>query len=192
VRQNYYSVPARYAGRRLPVRLSATAVEVLDGAVVVATHERAAGRYVETLCLDHYLEVLARKPGALAGATALAQAKRSGAFTAIHQQYWDAARAARGDAAGTRALIEILLAHRSLPADALQTAMATAVASGVIDPQVVLIDARRHATSHASNHLAPGIPIGALSRYDRPAPTLSSYDDLLTTDLTNDLLSRSS
>jgi hypothetical protein len=52
VRQNYYSVPARYAGRRLPVRLSATAVEVLDGAVVVATHERAAGRYVETLCLD--------------------------------------------------------------------------------------------------------------------------------------------
>jgi hypothetical protein len=89
-------------------------------------------------------------------------------------------------------LIEILLAHRSLPADALQTAMATAVASGVIDPQVVLIDARRHAASHASNHLAPVIPIGALSRYDRPAPTLSGYDDLLTTDLTNDLLSRSS
>ena len=37
VRQNYYSVPARYAGRRLPVRLSATAVEVLDGPRVVAT-----------------------------------------------------------------------------------------------------------------------------------------------------------
>ena len=44
VRQNYYSVPARYAGRRLPVRLSATAVEVLDGPRVVARHERAAGQ----------------------------------------------------------------------------------------------------------------------------------------------------
>ncbi len=44
VRQNYYSVPARYASRRLPVRLSATTVEVLDGASVVARHERAAGR----------------------------------------------------------------------------------------------------------------------------------------------------
>ena len=59
VRQNYYSVPARYAGRRLPVRLSATAVEVLDGPRVVARHERAAkGKYAEILTLDHYLEVL--------------------------------------------------------------------------------------------------------------------------------------
>src|SRR6266571_5214787 len=32
VRQCYYSVPVRFAGRRLPVRLSATTVEVLDGA----------------------------------------------------------------------------------------------------------------------------------------------------------------
>src|SRR5262249_10581639 len=64
VRQNYYSVPARYAGRRLPVRLSATAVEVLDGPRVVARHERAAGRYAEILVLDHYLGVLPRQPGA--------------------------------------------------------------------------------------------------------------------------------
>ena len=47
VRQNYYSVPARYAGRRLPVRLPATAVEVLDGPQVVARHERAAGSCTE-------------------------------------------------------------------------------------------------------------------------------------------------
>jgi hypothetical protein len=108
VRQCYYSVPARYVGRRLAVRLSAMTVEVLDGGTVVARHERAAGRYVEVLTLDHYLEVLQRKPGALPGATALAQAKASGAFTATHQAYWDAARTARGDAAGTRALVEIL------------------------------------------------------------------------------------
>jgi len=67
VRQNYYSVPARYAGRRLPVRLSATAVEVLDGSRAVARHERAAGKYAEILVLDHYLEVLRYKPGALPG-----------------------------------------------------------------------------------------------------------------------------
>jgi hypothetical protein len=75
VRQNYYSVPARYASRRLPVRLSATAVEVLDGPRVVAAHERAAGKYAEILVLGHYLEVLRYKPGALPGATALAQAQ---------------------------------------------------------------------------------------------------------------------
>ena len=175
VRQNYYSVPARYAGRRLPVRLSADR-RGLDGPQVVARHERAAGKYVEVLTLDHYLEVLRYKPGALPGATALAQAKAAGAFTATHQRYWDAARRARGDAAGTRALIEVLLAHRTLPAAALTAAMDRAVTSGVLDPQVVLIDARRH----AGGQVAPVIPIGALARYDRPAPTLTDYDDLLT------------
>lgn len=176
VRQCYYSVPARYAGRRLPVRLSATSVEVLDGATVVARHERAVGRYVEVLTLDHYLDVLKIKPGALPGATALAQAKACGAFTATHQAYWDAARRDRGDKAGTAALIEVLLAHRTLPAAALGTAMGTAVQTGILDPQVVLIDARRH----ADGQLAPVIPIGALARYDRPAPSLTGYDDLLT------------
>src|SRR5262245_40609441 len=143
VRQNYYSVPARYAGRRLPVRLSASSIEVLDGPRIVARHERAAGKYAEILVLDHYLEVLRRKPGALPGATALAQARAAGTFTVTHQRYWDAARRKHGDAGGTRALIEVLLAHRTLPAAALTAAMSAAISSGVLDPQVVLIHARR-------------------------------------------------
>jgi transposase len=176
VRQNYYSVPSRYAGRRLPVRLSATTVEVLDGPQVVARHEREAGKYAEILVLDHYLEVLARKPGALPGATALARARAAGTFTAAHQGYWDAARRHHGDAAGTRALIEVLLAHRTLPAAAVEAAMTRAIGSGVLDAQAVIIDARRQ----AGRQVAPVIPLGALARYDRPAPALDAYDELLT------------
>jgi hypothetical protein len=176
VRQNYYSVPARYAGRRLAVRLSAMRVEVLDGPRLVAVHERAAGKHAEALILDHYLEILKYKPGALPGATALAQARAAGAFTASHQGYWDAARRARGDTGGTRALTEVLLGHRTLPAAALTEAMNRAVASGALDPQAVLIDARRLAGGPA----APVIAIGALARYDRPAPALTAYDQLLT------------
>ena len=141
VRQCFYSVPARYAGRRLPVRLAARTVEVYDGPWLVARHERAVGRYVEVLCLDHYLEVLKTKPGALPGASALAQARSSGVFTASHQAHWDAARRARGDTKGTRALIAVLLAHRSMPAAALIAAMDRVVASGCLDPETVLIDA---------------------------------------------------
>jgi predicted nucleic acid-binding protein len=180
VRQCYYSVPARYVGRRLAVRLSATTVEVLDTGKVIARHERAAGRYVETLVLDHYLEVLARKPGALPGATALAQAKACGAFTATHQRFWDVARRVRGDAAGTRALIELLLAHRNLPRQALQAAMNTATETGLIDPTVVLIDARRHAGHTGEDQPDAVVPIGGWARYDRPVPTLAAYDQLLT------------
>ena len=176
VRQCYYSVPARYVARRLSVRLSARTLQVFDGAKCVATHERAFGRYVEVLLLDHYLEVLKTKPGGLPGATALVQAKASGAFTHTHQRYWDVVRRAHGDAAGTRALVEVLLAHRTLPAAVLVAAMDRAVKSGALDPQVVLIDAR----AGQAAHVAPVIPIQALTKYDRPAPSLTGYDQLLT------------
>jgi hypothetical protein len=175
VRQNYYSVPARYAGRRLTVRLSARTVQALDGPAVAAAHERAAGKHAEVLVLDHYLEILKFKPGALPGATALAQARAAGAFTPSHQRYWDAARRTLGDTAGTRALIEVLLGHRTIPVAAVLAAMDKATAAAVLDPQAVLIEARRL----AGGHLATVIPIGALARYDRPAPALDGYDQLL-------------
>ena len=82
MRQSYYSVPARLAGRTVNVRLGATIVEVRAGGRVVARHERAVTQGHPVLVLDHYLEVLVRKPGALPGATALAQAREQGAFTA--------------------------------------------------------------------------------------------------------------
>jgi hypothetical protein len=54
--------------------------------------------------------------------------------------------------------------------------VAAAGCCGRLDPQVVLIDARRH----APGPVAPVVPIGALARYDRPAPALTGYDELLT------------
>jgi hypothetical protein len=50
--------------------------------------------------------------------------------------------------------------------------MDRAVTSGALDPQAVLIDARRL----AGGPVAPVIPIGALARYDRP---WDGYDALL-------------
>lgn len=175
VRQHHYSVPARLARRRLRVRLGATHLEVLEGSQVVARHERSSERGGETLCLDHYLEVLLRKPGALPGSTALSQARAEGSFTPAHEAYWAAARRALGDVAGTRALCEVLLAHRVLPAPALCGAMEAATGAGIWDPEVVILEARRAATDQG----AEVIPIGALSRYDRPAPSTAAYDTLL-------------
>ncbi len=174
VRQCRYSVPVRYAGRRLDVRLGAEMVEVLDGASVVAGHPRAR-KGEEVLVLDHYLEVLRLKPGALPGATALARARASGSFTPTHERFWAAARRRLGDRQGTAGLVEVLLAHRSLPHQALVAGMEAALAVGSIDPAVVVIEARRVAVDDS----APVVPIGALARFDRPAPSLSRYDDLL-------------
>jgi transposase len=175
VRQCFYSVPVRFVGRRLDVALGADSVSALEGATVVARHARAAGKGVETLELDHYLEVLAIKPGALAGASALVRARRSGSFTPTHQRFWDQARKQVGDQAGTRALIGVLLLHRTMTAAALDAGMCAALSVGSIDPEVVALEARRS--------LGRPVPIAleneSLAVFDRPTPTLAHYDDLL-------------
>lgn len=172
----HYSVPVRYVGKRVLARRTATRIQIVDGATVIASHPRVAGRHLDVLDLDHYLEILARKPGALPGATALMQARSSGVFTDAHQRYWDAARRRHGDGPGTRMLIEVLLAHRHLPRAAVLAAMAEAAATGVLAPDAVIIAARR--TTGGTETAA--VEVGVLRRFDRPAPTLAGYDDLLT------------
>jgi transposase len=182
VRQSYYSVPASYAGRRLQVRLGADTVRVFDGARVIACHTRSLHKGSEDLQLDHYLEVLTRKPGALAGATALVHARRSGAFTPGHQKFWDAARACLGDREGTRALIGALLLHRTLPAAAVQAAMEQAVVTGRYDADILAVTARTHL--HPRTPAAPiTLPASAIAVGTRPAPSLAGYDQLLTGEL---------
>jgi hypothetical protein len=72
VRQAQYSVPARLIGRQVRVQLGASSMTVFEGPRQIAVHERVVARGGQSLVLDHYLEVLARKPGALPGATARA------------------------------------------------------------------------------------------------------------------------
>lgn len=114
VRMNRYSVPAHLIGRQVRVLLHASQLVVHDGRREVARHERLATKGGTRLELDHYLETLLRKPGALPGATALEQARAAGKFTPVHDAWWSAVRAAHGDAHGTRALVEVLLLHRSM------------------------------------------------------------------------------
>lgn len=175
VRQVFYSVPVRFVAQRVDVRLGADSVEVLDGATVVARHPRGIAKGSEVLTLDHYLEVLAAKPGAMRNATALARARAAGAFSDTHDRFWSQARHRLGERDGTKALIDVLLAHRILPAAAVIAGMASALEVGSIDPAVVAIEARKA----AEGSTVPALPIGELARFDRPKPSLNRYDDLL-------------
>lgn len=130
VRMNRYSAPARLVGRQVRVLLHASEPQVFDGRTEVCRHERLmtkGGVRVE-------LEVLDRKPGALPGSTALEQARASGTFTPVHDAWWVAARKAHGDAAGTRALIEVLLLHRHLPRDLVIAGRAAALGGRARSP----------------------------------------------------------
>lgn len=205
VRQSYYSVPARFIGRKVRVVLRANELLIFDRGRVVATHPRLGRRGAYRDTLDHYLEILLAKPGALAGATALAQARSEGTFTSAHEAFWAAARQAHGQATGTRALIEVLLLHRLMPAASVIAGIQTVLAAGSTSPELVAIEARKadpegHLTSiptlpasqdeFEAEPPAPADEAGAQiitlhpRRLDlpvdtRPLPSVAAYDQLL-------------
>lgn len=182
VRQCYYSVPVTYAGRRVSVRVGAALIEVFADGKRIAAHVRAVHKYAHVLELDHYLEVLTRKPGAMAGATALVAARASGAFTATHQRFWDKARHQLGDGPGTRALIGVLLLARTLPAGPVAVAMEAAIAAADYDPDHLAIAARANAAfAPPALALPQGLADRVIHLPERKAPSLAGYDRLLAT-----------
>jgi hypothetical protein len=205
VRQCYYSVPARFIGRQIRVSLRANELLVFDGGQVIAQYPRLTRRWDYRDTLDHYLEILMVRPGALAGSAGLAQARAGGSFTPSHDAFWAAARAAHGDAAGTRALIEVLLLHRRMPAETVLAGIAAALEAGSSSPELVAIEARKAAQA-AKDPPAGDLPAGEepagpaagrdgsghapvitlpgrrepLPEDRRPLPSADAYDQLLT------------
>lgn len=200
IRQGRYSVPASLIGRRVRAILQASEVVVYDGRRLVARHERVTVRNGRAVTLDHYLEVLKIKPGALAASTVLSRAREAGGFTSEHQAFWDASRRVNGDAAGTRELIDVLLLHRHMPAAAVIAGIHAALRVGSVLAEVVAVEARREAEHMpASMPLAPATMtvapnvisltqrrlmdplavIAGLPPDRRPAPSVAAYDELL-------------
>lgn len=205
VRMVKYSVPARFIGRKVRVSLRASEVVVFDGRAVAARHQRIVAKHGQSVQLDHYLEVLKTKPGALPGSTALARARESGAFTSAHEAFWAASRRVNGDADGTRELIDVLLLHRSMDPGDIQAGITAALRVGAVSADVVAVEARRYATissvggscsdRHPGAHVEvnvqrvvsltqrrlmdPAAAIAGLPQDTRPLPSVSAYDELL-------------
>ncbi|MGW7001368.1 IS21 family transposase [Streptomyces sp. NPDC054933] len=203
VRQNRYSVPARFIGQTIRISLRADEVVVFDRHEVIVRHPRLAGRYGFRDLLDHYLEILRDKPGALENSTGLAAARESGSFTVVHDAFWLTAREARGRSEGTRALIEVLLLHRRLPAEAVIAGMTAVLEAGSVSPELVAIEARKALAAAGGPPpvviTPPATPPGGTDAEDvvgarvvslperrpdlppdtRPAPSLAAYGQLL-------------
>ena len=194
VRQRHYSVPARLISRRVRVHLGAQSVVIFDGRTEVARHERLIATGGQSLQLDHYLEILQRKPGALPGATALVQARATGVFTPVHEAFWAAARKTGGDSTGTRALIEVLLLHRHLAAADVMVGIGATLTVGSTNPDVVAVEARKAAQQRGAGHSPAAATKPSkdevvslterrlsteLPGDGRPLPTVNQYDVLL-------------
>lgn len=177
VRTNRYSVPLR-VGSRTQTRLLPAYVEVWYEQRCVARHERSFGRNQAVLNLEHYLDVLERKPGALAGSTPLQQWRERGRWPESYDRLWQSLRERHGKQAGTREMIELLRLGPQHGWAVLQKAVEQALALGCTDAAAV-----RHllVAGELAHRETPMREIGSLERYERPLPVLSDYDALLGT-----------
>jgi hypothetical protein len=175
VKTNAYSVPVR-AGTRVEARVYPLQVELWHGGRRIACHGRCHGRRQQVLDLEHYLDVLGHKPGALAGSRPLEQWRLAGRWPACHDELWSRLRARHGQQDGTRAMVAVLLLSREFGEENLRAAIASAVSLGASDVAAV-----RYLLGEAGLHKAPPVPveIGTLARYDRPMPSVADYDTLL-------------
>lgn len=175
VKTNAYSVPVK-AGTRVQVRLTAATVAIWHGGRCVAEHPRAYGRYQEVLELEHYLDVLERKPGALAGSKPLEQWRQRGRWPASYDQFWQGLIARHGHQAGTRAMIDLLQLGRRHGEARLRHAIDTALALGCTDSAAVA----HLMTAPQLTHVRPAaVMVEALAPFERPLPAVSEYDQLL-------------
>jgi transposase len=175
--RNWYSTPLR-VGAKATVRALPSFVEVWQNGKRVACHARTYGVGEQRFLLEHYIDVFDKKPGAFAGSVALAQCRAQGLWPPDFDTFWQASQKRLGKHEGTRVMVDLLLLGRERGLPELRKAVEMALALGSSDESVV------RCLLHTRNSAAPVQPLtledlGALSRYERPMPDMSGYDQLL-------------
>jgi len=155
---------------RVLVKLGAALVEVWHAGRCVTTYERCYGRGQEVLNLEHCLEVLERKPGALAGSTPLAPWRQQGRWPQSYDTFCQGLMTRLGKQPGARAMIGLLQLGRTHCPAAVQRAIETALTRGVQDSAAV-----RHlvATPQLERPQPTTLAIGALGADERALPSVA-------------------
>jgi transposase len=172
---NAYSVPLP-AGVQVQAKVYADKVELWHQGRCVARHERCYRRQQQILDLEHYLDVLSRKPGALAGSKPLEQRRQAGLWPPSFDRIWEALMERHGRQNGTRQMIELLKLAAQHGQAKFQEAIESALAAQCHDAAAVryllYADELRHSHCEA-------VEVGVLERYARPLPAVHEYDQLL-------------
>jgi transposase len=179
IRQNRYSVPVSLAGLRVGARIGAREITVSHAGRVVAVHERLHGKFGTSAQLDHYLELVGRRPGALEHSLALAQERERGAWPDCFDELWTQLAERYGRSEAARQMVDVLLLCREHGPERVALAVRGALAAQAIDGRAVAVLARRAAGAES---VAPAPLAGLeprLAVHERPAPELRDYDRLL-------------
>jgi transposase len=175
VQTNLYSTPAR-VGKTVEVRLYPSRIEIRDEGRCIACHERCHERQQQVLELEHYLDVLERKPGAFIGSKPLAAWRERGLWTESYDRLLEELIGRHGKQSGTRQMIEVLSLVKQHGHERVRAAVQEALALGCWDGAAIRHLAQAADLRHARSTM---LEIGALSRFERPLPVMTDYDGLL-------------
>lgn len=175
VKTNRYSVPCR-PGDVVEARVSAASVSMYEGSRQVAVHERCYAHQQEILDLEHYLTVLERKPGALAGSKPLAVWREKGLWPASYDALLELLVDRHGKQSGTRQMVQVIRCIGKYGHAKVRDAIETALSAGCSD-----VAAIEHllCLEGLAHERTPSIELGMLARYERPLPVMTNYDSLL-------------
>ncbi len=176
VKANWYSAPL-WPGVRATARVWPALIEIEHDGRCVARHQRCYSRGHQILSLEHYLDVLEKKPGAMAGSTPLEQWKQAGRWPECLDRIWKKLEHRHGRSGGTREMIALVRAGLSVGWERLVRAVEEALRLGVTDAAAVTHilhmpdpDTRRRYGIALSEELA---------QFERPQPVIDEYDLLL-------------
>ena len=177
VRQNRYSVPVALTGLRVTAQIGAREIVIVHGGREVARHERLHGRSGTSAQLDHYLELLQRKPGGLERSLALAQERDRGHWPGGLDDFWVALTGRYGPSEAARQMVDVLMLCREHGPARVTLAVAGALTAGAIDGRAVAVLARHPGPASTAGPLTD---LGdRLAAHDRPQPDLTGYDQLI-------------
>src|SRR5580700_5933695 len=177
VKTNWYSAPLS-PGWRAAAVVGPSEIEIRHDNRCAARHPRCYGRGHQILNLEHYLDVLEKKPGAMAGSTPLQQWRQAGRWPECLDRIWRQLEQRHGKSAGTREMITLVRVGSVEGWERLTAAVEEALRLGVTDAAAVLhifhmpdAEQRRQYAITLAEELA---------QFERPMPVMDDYDLLLT------------
>jgi len=177
VRTNRYSVPIRLANLTVEVRIHARHLEMLHNGKVVARHPRLQIRNGIRLELDHYLELLWYKPGALKRALPLRQAREREQWPVAYDDLWAELTKRTDETEAARQMLAVMMMHREHKPEDVHLAVGLALAHGCHDAGAISVLLRQ--LIKTEQRPIPLDDLGVLEAYERPMSETSDYDQLL-------------
>ena len=168
VQRNRYSVPCEFAGQRVSTHLYPNRVSIVAGDAVVASHDRLTERGETCYDWQHYIPLVARKPGAL----------RNGApFADLPAPLKLLKLGLMRHPGGDKVMAQVLSAVPTAGLDAVLVAVELVIESGALSAEHVLnVVARLNASP------TPASVETSLQLKQAPLANTSRYDSLRNTD----------